>query len=300
MRLILLLLALLATAACDRQKAETPQGEGAGVPGVPTEGVDRSHNGKPAPDAMFHDPDGGDISLADFEGVPVLVNLWASWCAPCIKELPTLEKLEQSHSADGQLGVIAVSQDRAPKSSVDAFLADKGIARFALSMTPRWRWPGAIGVEILPTSILYDSEGREVWRYVGDLDWTSAEALSCWPNPKPKPDRDTALSARPSIAASPRPISASPAKSCVRSLRPGTALRQDGGRRHQQGDEQRIGRPGAVDQPEIKHVAQSVADDRQSGDGRPRLDIGGNAMVHGRSPISATAPSSPLRPSAGR
>ena len=95
MRLILLLLALLATAGCDRQKAETPQGEAAeSIPGVPTKGVDRSHKGKPAPDTVFHNPDGGDITLADFEGVPVLVNLWASWCAPCLKELPTLAKLE--------------------------------------------------------------------------------------------------------------------------------------------------------------------------------------------------------------
>ncbi|MGI8610662.1 MAG: TlpA family protein disulfide reductase [Sphingomicrobium sp.] len=176
MRLILLFLALLATAACDRQKAETPQGEAAGVPGVPAEGVDRSKKGKPAPETVFHDPDGGDISLADFAGVPVLVNLWASWCAPCIKELPTLEKLEQSHVADGRLGVIAVSQDRAPKSSVDAFLADKGIARFAAFHDPEMALSGALGVEILPTSILYDSEGREVWRFVGDLDWTGAEA----------------------------------------------------------------------------------------------------------------------------
>jgi thiol-disulfide isomerase/thioredoxin len=177
LRLILLLLALLATTGCDRQKAETPQGEEAqGIPGVPTKGVDRSHKGKPAPDTIFHNPDGGDISLADFEGVPVLVNLWASWCAPCLKELPTLEKLEQSHAVDGQLGVIAVSQDRAPKASVDAFLAGKDIGRFAAFHDPEMALSGAFGVEVLPTTLLYDADGREVWRYVGDLDWTGAEA----------------------------------------------------------------------------------------------------------------------------
>ena len=52
----------------------------------------------------FKNPDGGDISLAKFKGVPVLVNLWATWCAPCIKELPTLEKLADAHMTDGQLG----------------------------------------------------------------------------------------------------------------------------------------------------------------------------------------------------
>ena len=181
MRLILLLLALLApllaTTACDRQKADTSQGEEAqSIPGVPTKGVDRSHKGKPAPDTSFHDPDGGEITLADFEGVPVLVNLWASWCAPCLKELPTLEKVEQSHAVDGQLGVIAVSQDRAPKASVDAFLAGKNIGRFAAFHDPEMALSGAFGVEVLPTTLLYDSEGREVWRYVGDLDWTGVEA----------------------------------------------------------------------------------------------------------------------------
>jgi len=174
LRLILLFLALLATAACDRQKAETPQGEA--VAGLEEKGVDRSRKGKPAPDTMFHDPGGGDISLADFHGVPVLVNLWASWCAPCIQELPTLEKLEQAQAADGRLGVIAVSQDRAPKASVDAFLADKGIARFAAFHDPEMALAGALGVQIMPTTVLYDADGREVWRYIGDLDWTSAEA----------------------------------------------------------------------------------------------------------------------------
>ena len=177
MRLILLLLALFATGACDRQKAETSQGEEVqSIPGVPTKGVDRSHKGKPAPDTTFHDPDGGDITLADFEGVPVLVNLWASWCAPCIQELPTLQKVEQAQSKDGQLGVIAVSQDRAPKASVDAFLAGKNIGRFAGFHDPEMALSGAFGVEVLPTTLLYDAEGREVWRYVGDLDWTGAEA----------------------------------------------------------------------------------------------------------------------------
>ena len=176
MRLILLLLALVATAGCDRQNAEMSQGDAAGVPGVPTKGVDRSHKGKPAPATIFRDPDGGDISLADFEGVPVLVNLWASWCAPCIKELPTLQKVEQAQSKAGRLGVIAVSQDRAPKASIDGFLADKGIGRFAAFHDPEMALSGAFGVEVLPTTLLYDTEGRELWRYVGDLDWTGAEA----------------------------------------------------------------------------------------------------------------------------
>ena len=177
MRVILLFLALLAVAGCDRQKPETQQGEAAGAPvaGV-KRGVDRSHAGAAAPDSVFHDPDGGEISLADFRGVPVLVNLWASWCAPCIKELPTLARLDESQALDGQLGVIAVSQDMAPKASVDAFLAGRKIGRFAAFHDPEMGLSSALKVQTMPTTVLYDAKGREVWRYVGDFDWAGEEA----------------------------------------------------------------------------------------------------------------------------
>ena len=176
MRSILLLLALAGIAACDRQKPEGQQGEVVAAQPEQVQGVDRSQEGKPAPDTQFKDPDGGDISLADFRGVPTLVNLWASWCAPCVKELPTLQKLEQAQAMDGQLGVIAVSQDMAPKASVDAFLASKKISKFAAFHDPEMGLSSALGVQVMPTSVLFDAQGREVWRYVGDLDWTSEEA----------------------------------------------------------------------------------------------------------------------------
>jgi thiol-disulfide isomerase/thioredoxin len=177
LRSILMLLALGGLAACDRQKPPGQQGEAATAQdGEQRQGVDRSNRGKPAPDTRFNNPDGGAISLAAFKGVPTLVNLWASWCAPCVKELPTLQKLEEAQARDGQLGVIAVSQDMAPKASVDAFLKAKNISRFAAFHDPEMALSSSLGAEVLPTSILFDAEGREVWRYVGDLDWTSAEA----------------------------------------------------------------------------------------------------------------------------
>ena len=171
---MLLLLALLALTACDRQKPQSQQGAGTGA--VPTKGVDRSHKGEPAPAAEFFNPDGGAISLAAFKGVPVLVNLWATWCAPCVKELPTLDALARSRDADGQLGVVAISQDRAPQGSVKAFLATHKIAALGAFHDPEMRLSGALDAQVLPTSILFDREGREVWRYVGDLDWAGAEA----------------------------------------------------------------------------------------------------------------------------
>lgn len=172
MRLIVLLLVTLVAAGCDRQK-------GAGEQAAPAQeqaaqGVDRSHTGEAAPAAAFNDPDGGEISIADFRGTPVLVNLWASWCAPCVKELPTLDRLAAAR--DGELVVIAVSQDMAPRSSVTAFLATHKIANLGAYHDPEMELTSALAVQVMPTSVLYDAAGKEVWRFTGDLDWTSAEA----------------------------------------------------------------------------------------------------------------------------
>ena len=178
MRLIVPLLILATTpliAGCDRQKAEEPQAPVAESQSA--KGADRSHKGDAAPAARFKNPDGGDFDLSKFRGTPVLVNLWASWCAPCIKELPTLDKLAASHRDDGQLGVIAVSQDSGPQPSVKAFLAKLNVKDLGAYHDPDMALSGALGPDtVLPTSILYGADGKEVWRYVGDLDWTSAEA----------------------------------------------------------------------------------------------------------------------------
>ena len=91
-RLIIpLLLGLTApmVAGCDRQKAEAPQAPAAEAESA--KGIDRSHKGEATPTLKFKNPDGGTFDLTKFKGTPVLVNLWASWCAPCIKELPTLQ-----------------------------------------------------------------------------------------------------------------------------------------------------------------------------------------------------------------
>jgi thiol-disulfide isomerase/thioredoxin len=183
-RLIVCLLALAALAGCDRQKPAPPQGEAA-VAGAPVAGLDRSHAGTPAPDVTFANPDGGDFTLARSRGTPVLVNLWATWCAPCVKELPTLQKLDERHAVDGDLGIIVVSQDMAPKASVDAFLKSKGIVLRSF-LDPEMTLTGALGVEVMPTSVLYDAQGKEVWRYVGDLDWTGPEAAKLLAEVAPK------------------------------------------------------------------------------------------------------------------
>lgn len=177
MRLFVISCAVLALAACQKPSSAPSNESVPAAEAGPVKGVDRSHKGAPAPAANFHDPDGREISLAEFKGTPVLVNLWATWCAPCVKELPTLDKLAASHRDDGQLGVIAISQDSGPQASVEAFLAKLSVNDLAAYHDPKMSFSGSLGPDlVLPTSILYDSGGKEVWRYVGDLDWTGPEA----------------------------------------------------------------------------------------------------------------------------
>ena len=160
---------MLTIAGCDARQ-DVDRNEGAQVA---SKGVDRSKAGRPAPEVEIRNADDEPASLADAAGQPLLVNLWATWCAPCVKELPTLDALS---ARPGAPRVIAVSQDMGPRPSVDAFLKTKGIERLEGWHDPEMALSGALGAEVLPTTIYYDSKGREIWRYVGDLDWTSEEA----------------------------------------------------------------------------------------------------------------------------
>jgi thiol-disulfide isomerase/thioredoxin len=177
-RLMLILLGLAALlGGCDRQKAPAPQASGA-APAATQAGIglDRGHKGEPAPDVVIKDPDGEDLDMSEFRGVPALVNLWATWCGPCVRELPTLDRLAAAHRDDGQLGVITVSQDNGPQSSVRAFLAKLKVTDIAAYQDADMKLTDALHVQVMPTSVLYDATGHEVWRYVGDRDWTDADS----------------------------------------------------------------------------------------------------------------------------
>src|SRR5437763_6625659 len=119
MRLLLIPCVFIAVVACQRAGQQAANEATPTAQAGPVKGVDRSHKGTPAPGATFNDPDGNPTSLAEFSGKPVLVNLWATWCAPCVKELPTLDRLSE---AQQNVAVVAISQDSAPHASVVAFL----------------------------------------------------------------------------------------------------------------------------------------------------------------------------------
>lgn len=174
MRQIVIAISLFALGGCQKEPDTADNEPSVAAPEQQVKGVDRSHKGDTI-EATFNDPDGNETSLKAFAGKPALVNLWASWCAPCVKELPTLDRLAQAE--EGKLHVLAISQDMAPHASVEAFLNEHKIASLDAYHDPKMTISAALGPDtVLPTSILYDAAGKEVWRYVGDLDWTSGNA----------------------------------------------------------------------------------------------------------------------------
>jgi thiol-disulfide isomerase/thioredoxin len=130
--------------------------------------------GQKAPSAPFADAQGQDVSLADFEGKPLLLNIWATWCAPCKAEMPTLDALAASEK--GRMNVIAVSQDLEGRAPVVAFFKETAVK----NLVPYTDADNALltafnNAIALPTTILYDSDGKEVWRVAGGVEWDEAE-----------------------------------------------------------------------------------------------------------------------------
>ncbi len=173
--------AALTVAGCDRQNAAPPQasetavaeGKSADV-GAQRYRIDRSGAGTPLSTASVRARDGSATTLASLSGKPVLVNLWATWCAPCIEELPTLNRVASEVGSTGH--VIALSQDlHDDPAPVHAFLSDKGWSEIA-----SWHDPdNEVGLTVggqLPTTILYDASGKEVVRVIGPMDWYGDEA----------------------------------------------------------------------------------------------------------------------------
>ena len=127
----------------------------------------------PAPQNGFTNADGQEITLAAFEGQVVLLNFWATWCAPCVREMPTLDRL----GPEG-LAVIAVSQDRGGLAVVAPFVEQLGLKHLKIYLDPRGALSRAFGLGGLPTTLLIDAEGRLVGGLEGPAEWDSEEALA--------------------------------------------------------------------------------------------------------------------------
>ena len=130
-----------------------------------------------APDISFSDLSGNILGLADFRGQVVLVNYWATWCAPCLRELPSLVRLKEKLS-DAEFRLLAISIDREGSEKVAPFLADNELDGLPTYLDPSGRSAVALSVPGMPTTILIDRQGREVGRYTGATEWDEADAVA--------------------------------------------------------------------------------------------------------------------------
>jgi thiol-disulfide isomerase/thioredoxin len=162
---------LLTVAACGSEGTGTTQKAAQPQPGGT---VDTAQAGTVAPAAAFEAKGGKPARIADFAGKPVLVNLWATWCAPCLAEMPALDRLAAREA--GKLHVLTISQDMEGWRAVEPYWAKKGFKALAPYVDSRNEIALAVKARGLPVSILYDAKGREIWRINGPLEWDQPEA----------------------------------------------------------------------------------------------------------------------------
>ena len=133
--------------------------------------------GSLAPDFTLENMQGEKVNLADLRGKVVIVNFWATWCAPCIREVPSLDRLQAELGPEG-LQVVAVSVDRAGAEIVGPFLAELGVTRLDILLDPKFRSARAFSISGLPATFVIDPEGRLVGGLEGPAEWDSPDALA--------------------------------------------------------------------------------------------------------------------------
>lgn len=129
---------------------------------------------RPVTDEPFQDGAGESLSLSRFRGQVVIVNLWATWCAPCVREMPTLDTLQADLGAQG-VKVVAMSQDREGAELAGPFKKSNGWSNLDLYVEPLTKFARAAEVKGLPTTLIVDKAGFEVARLQGTAEWDSPE-----------------------------------------------------------------------------------------------------------------------------
>jgi thiol-disulfide isomerase/thioredoxin len=132
---------------------------------------------KPLPEIQFENDQGEGMSLADFRGKVVLLNFWATWCAPCRREMPTLDRL-QAELGGPDFQVVALSLDRKGLPIVQEFYKELGLETLPIYVDESGKAQRALSVLGLPTTLLLDRDGNEIGRLLGPAEWDSSEMVS--------------------------------------------------------------------------------------------------------------------------
>lgn len=131
---------------------------------------------KPAPAVHFLNEAGKDLDLQQFRGKVILLNLWATWCTPCVAEMPMLDRL-QRRLGDTDAVVIALSIDRGGVQAVREFFDREGIRNLKVYVDPTMRAQSAMQAFGLPTTLIIDPDGNERGRLIGPAEWDDDAAL---------------------------------------------------------------------------------------------------------------------------
>lgn len=124
----------------------------------------------PTPKEQFEDQLGAKLGLADFKGAVVVLNFWASWCAPCVAEMPTLDALQGAMAAEG-VKVVAVSIDREGIEKAAPFFRRTGVTNLTLYTDRLSKLFQEMEGTVLPTTFILDRDGQVVLKFVGPTDW---------------------------------------------------------------------------------------------------------------------------------
>ena len=131
----------------------------------------------PAPDIAFVAADGSEHHLSDFLGHGMVINLWATWCAPCVEEMPSLAVLSKTLAPD-DIAVLPLSSDRGGVRAVEAFYQEHNISGLPVLLDPKGTAAHAWHARGIPTSVIVDKQGRERARLEGAADWSTPAAAA--------------------------------------------------------------------------------------------------------------------------
>jgi thiol-disulfide isomerase/thioredoxin len=132
---------------------------------------------RPLPPLNFVDGDGAATTLADFHGRIVLLNVWATWCGPCRKEMPALDRLQGKLEA-ADFAVVPLSIDHRGRDAVERFYRELGLTSLRIYLDPSGNAPYAINASGMPTTLVIDREGRELGRVIGAAQWDDSAMVS--------------------------------------------------------------------------------------------------------------------------
>ncbi len=125
------------------------------------------------PEAVLLDATDGEHALADYKGKWVVLNFWATWCAPCRREMPSLERLQ---AAMPEIAVVPVATGRNAVEGIQRFFDEAGVTTLPILRDPTSDLAHAMGIMGLPVTVILNPEGQEVARLIGDAEWDSDSA----------------------------------------------------------------------------------------------------------------------------